>query len=133
MVVNKKDLGGEEIAVQLDLMLDDAVMFIGQSGWRPPVVQTNSISGEGVDELLEEIWNHKEHIELAGILDEKRKNRLKDKLTSLIKQQIEKYVMEHIYPNIEESLIKQIYEKKYKVYDIAGTVSDDFLSKFRGS
>jgi len=133
LVVNKKDLGGEEIAVQLDLMLDDAVMFIGQSGWRPPVVQTNSISGEGVDELLEEIWNHKEHIELAGILEEKRKKRLKDKFTALIKQRLEKHVMEHIYPNIEETLINQIYKKKYNVYDVADSVSDGFLSKLKES
>ncbi|NVM56119.1 MAG: methylmalonyl Co-A mutase-associated GTPase MeaB [Candidatus Helarchaeota archaeon] len=133
LVVNKKDLGGEEIAVQLDLMLDDAVMYIGQTGWRPPVVQTNAISGEGVDELIEEIWNHKEHIELAGILEKKRKKRLKDKLIALIQHRIEKHVMDHIYPTIKDSVLNQIYEKKYNVYNLAGTVSDSFLSQLKRS
>jgi LAO/AO transport system kinase len=133
LVVNKKDLGGEEIAVQLDLMLDDAVMYIGQTGWRPPVVQTNSISGEGIDELIEEIWNHKEHIELAGILAEKRQKRLKDKLVDLIQYKMKNYVMENIYPKIDNQELEQIYDQKYKVFDVAGKIYDSFLAKLKGS
>ncbi|MHA1263828.1 MAG: methylmalonyl Co-A mutase-associated GTPase MeaB [Candidatus Helarchaeota archaeon] len=131
LVVNKKDLGGEEIAVQLDLMLDDAVMFIGETGWRPPVIQTNAISGEGIDELLEEIWNHKEHIELAGILEQKRKKRLENKLRSLIQFKIEKYILETIYPTIENSTMNQIYQKKYEIYEIAKRIADKYLSKLK--
>ena len=132
LVVNKKDLGGEEIAVQLDLMLDDAVMYIDQTGWRPPVVQTNSISGEGIDELIEEIWNHKEHVELSGILDKKRQKRLKDKLLALIQYKIRNYVMDNIYPEIEESVLNQVYEKKYRIYDAAGTIYEKFVSHQKG-
>ncbi|MHA1651529.1 MAG: methylmalonyl Co-A mutase-associated GTPase MeaB [Candidatus Helarchaeota archaeon] len=132
LVVNKKDLGGEEIAVQLDLILDDAVMYIGQTGWRPPVVQTNSISGEGIDELIEEIWNHKEHIELAGILEQKRQKRLKDKLIALIQFKILNYVMQHIYPTIEKTKLNNIYENKYNVYDVAQSIYNDFFSQLKG-
>ena len=133
LVVNKKDLGGEEIAVQLDLMLDDAVMFIGESGWRPPVVQTNSISGEGFDELVEEIWNHKEHITLSGELEEKRRTRMKDKLMDVIRYRIEDYILKEIYPKIESSVMDQITENKYTVYGIAGTIYETFLSHQKGS
>ena len=133
LVVNKKDLGGEEIAVQLDLMLDDAVMYIGQSGWRPPVVQTNSISGEGIDELIEEIWNHKEHIELAGILEKKKQERLKQKLLTLIQTKIQNYVMGNIYPEIEEEVLKRIYQEKYSVYGVAGNIYESFMSHLKGS
>jgi LAO/AO transport system kinase len=131
LVVNKKDLGGEEIAVQLDLMLDDAVMYIGQAGWRPPVVQTDSISGEGIDELVEEIWNHKEHIELAGILEQKHQKRLKDKLIALIQYEMQTYVMDNIYPKIEDTVLKQVYAEKYRVYDVARTIYKTFLSQIK--
>jgi GTPase len=133
LVVNKKDLGGEEIAVQLDLMLDDAVMFIGESGWRPPVVQTNSISGEGFDELLEEIENHKEHITLSGELEEKRKKRMKEKLTDVIRYRIEEYILKEIYPKIESSVMDQLSENKYSVYGIAENIYETFLSHQKGS
>ncbi len=133
LVVNKKDLGGEELAVQLDLMLDDAVMYIGQTGWRPPVVQTNSISGEGIDELIEEIWNHKEHVELSGLLEKKWKERMKEKLLSLIHNKIQSYVLENIYSKVETSVLNKIYEDKYIVYDIAGKIYDQFLGKLEGS
>lgn len=131
LVVNKKDLGGEELAVQLDLMLDDAVMYVGQSGWRPPVVQTNSISGEGIDELIEEIMNHKEHLELSGQLEKKHKTRLKDKLISLIEFKIQTYVTEHIYPKFKESTLNEIYQNKYAVYHIAGAIFDNFIAKLK--
>lgn len=133
LVVNKKDLGGEEIAVQLDLMLDDAVMFIGESGWRPPVVQTNSISGEGFDELMEEIWNHKDHITLSGELEAKRKKRMKEKLMNVIQYKIENYILERIYPNIEASVLDQINQNQYSVYSIAGEIYNTFVSQLKGS
>lgn len=133
LVVNKKDLGGEEIAVQLDLMLDDAVMFIGESGWRPPVVQTNSISGEGIDELVEEIWNHKEHITLSGELEEKRRKRIKEKLMDVIRNRIEDHIMKEVYPNIEASVMDKLAANKYSVYGVAGTIYKTFLSQLKGS
>jgi len=133
LVVNKKDLGGEEIAVQLDLMLDDAVMFIGESGWRPPVVQTNSISGEGFDELIEEIWNHKNHITLSGELVEKHKKRMKEKLMDVLQFKIRNFILEQIYPKIESSVWDQINQNKYSVYSIAGDIYNTFLSKLKGS
>jgi LAO/AO transport system kinase len=133
LVVNKKDLGGEEIAVQLDLMLDDAVMFIGESSWRPPVVQTNSISGEGFDELLEEIWNHKEHITLSGALEEKRRKRIKDKLMDVIRYRIEDHILKEIFPTIEASVLDKLNANKYSVYGIAGTIYETYLSHLKGS
>ena len=70
--INKKDLGGEDIAVQVEMMLDDSTF---QSGWRPPVSMTDAISGEGIDDLVQNIMDHKEHLELSETIDEKKKNR----------------------------------------------------------
>ena len=113
--INKKDLGGEDVAVQIEMMLDDTVF---QSGWRPPVSMTNAISGEGIDDLIQNIWDHKEHVELSGIINEKKKNRFKYKIKELIYSKIESLISKSL---INEDEINKIIEHaiddgKFKIY-----------------
>ncbi len=113
--INKKDLGGEDIAVQIEMMLDDTIF---QSGWRPPVSMTDAISGEGVEELIQNIWDHKEHLELSEAINVKKKNRFTYKIKELIYSKIEKLTSESF---INESEIKEIAshaidDGKFKIY-----------------
>jgi len=102
--INKKDLGGEDIAVQIEMMLDDTIF---QSGWRPPVSMTDAIAGEGVEELIQNIWDHKEHLELSEAINEKKKNRFSYKIKELIYSKIEKLISESF---INENEIKEIVD-----------------------
>ncbi len=113
--INKKDLGGEDIAVQIEMMLDDTIF---QSGWRPPVSMTNAISGEGIEELIQNIWDHKEHLELSELINTKKKNRFTYKIKELIYSKVEKLISKYI---INESEIKRIVnhaleDGKFKIY-----------------
>jgi LAO/AO transport system kinase len=113
--INKKDLGGEDIAVQIEMMLDDTTF---QSGWRPPVSMTDAIAGEGVEELIQNIWDHKEHLELSEAINLKKKNRFTYKIKELIYSKIEKLVSESF---IDENEIKEIVnhavdDGKFKIY-----------------
>jgi len=113
--INKKDLGGEDVAAHVDLMLDDSTF---QSGWRPPVSMTDAISGEGIDDLIQNIWDHKEHVELSGLINEKKKNRFKYKIKELIYSKIENLISKSL---INEDEINNIIEHaiddgKFKIY-----------------
>ncbi len=114
--VNKKDLGGEDIAADIDVMLDDS--STAQDGWRPPVVMTNSITGEGVEELIEHIYDHKEHLELSEIIKQRKKTRFVYKIRELLYHKIN-LVLEDL---ISQEEINRISEKimvdgKFKIYD----------------
>jgi LAO/AO transport system kinase len=115
--VNKKDLGGEDIAVQIEMMLDDTIF---QSGYRPPVVLTDAINGDGIDELLQYIWDHKEHLELSDILSEKKKNRFNYKITELIYSKVEKILKKSFFNQgkITELVQHAMDDGKFKIYEI---------------
>ncbi len=115
-VVNKKDLGGEDIVVQLEMMLDDATV---QTGWRPPALMTNSISGEGIDKLVEKILEHKNHLELSEALKKKKKNRFEYKIRNLLTYKVGKVLESLISEEEREKISNSILEGgKYKIYDL---------------
>jgi len=113
--INKKDLGGEDVAAHVDLMLDDSTF---QSGWRPPVSMTDAISGEGIDDLIQNIWDHKEHLELSELINEKKTNRFSYKIKELIYSKIEKLISENFIneTEINEIVKHAIDDGKFKIY-----------------
>jgi len=53
------------------------VLSLGpKTGWRPPIVLTEAVRGEGVDSLWEKIREHRAWLESEGRLDERRRNNL---------------------------------------------------------
>ncbi len=113
--INKKDLGGEDVAVQIEMMLDDSTF---QSGWRPPVTMTNAISGEGVNDLVQNIIDHKEHLELSESIDEKKKTRFRYKIKELVYSKIDKIISESFLDEkeINEIINHALGDGKFKIY-----------------
>jgi len=122
-VVNKKDLGGDDVAAQVDLMLDDACY---ETGWRPPVLMTNAITAEGIDELIEYINDHEEHLKLSESINEKKKERFAYKLKELISFKIETILKTIITEDEVERITKEIIAKgKFKIYDIVFNIFNE--------
>ena len=113
--VNKKDLGGEDVAVQIEMMLDDTTF---ESGWRPPVSMTDSLSGEGVEQLIGHIQDHKEHLELSELLLEKKQKRFTYKIQQLLLYKMEKIVFGELVKEGEiEGFVKNaLNDGKFKIY-----------------
>jgi LAO/AO transport system kinase len=44
--------------------------------WRPPIVLTESIKGEGIEDLWGKVVEHREHLESNGLLEERRRRNL---------------------------------------------------------
>ncbi len=54
-----------------------------QRGWRVPIVKTEAVRGEGVDELVERIAEHRDHISEQGTLMERRRRNLRSEIVAL--------------------------------------------------
>ncbi|MDP8911779.1 MAG: methylmalonyl Co-A mutase-associated GTPase MeaB [Actinomycetota bacterium] len=53
------------------------------SAWRPPIVLTESVRGEGISELWERISEHRAHLESEGRLEERRSRNLASEVFSV--------------------------------------------------
>jgi len=59
-------------------------LSLGPAGnWKVPIVKTVASKGEGVDELLEAIAAHREHVEATGTLEERRARNLRNEVLGL--------------------------------------------------
>lgn len=64
-IVNKADQGGaDEVAAQLRAMLQMGAM--AEDSWHPPVLKTVAIKNEGIVELVNTFWNHRQYLLDSG-------------------------------------------------------------------
>ncbi|HKR98577.1 MAG TPA: methylmalonyl Co-A mutase-associated GTPase MeaB, partial [Candidatus Dormibacteraeota bacterium] len=81
-VVNKADLPG---AAKVYRDLRDLVRQTkAHAFWPPPVVMTTGQSGEGVDEMLAQIERHYEALAEAGLLEQRRRDRVRAEIEAIV-------------------------------------------------
>src|SRR5256884_78377 len=54
-----------------------------RTSWRVPIVRTEAVRGEGVDEVIEKVEEHRAHIEAEGTLEERRRRNLMNEVMQL--------------------------------------------------
>jgi LAO/AO transport system kinase len=60
------------------------VLALGpQVGWRVPIVKTEAVRGEGIEELAEKLAAHREYVEAEGVLAERRRRNLMNEVLGL--------------------------------------------------
>ena len=83
-VVNKSDRpGANRLSTTLNNMLDTNPSPIS-TGWRTPIVKTNALTDEGVDELLINIESHLQFMVQEGTLKEKTNDRYQRQVRSIV-------------------------------------------------
>lgn len=85
-VVNKSDRPGAE---EMTLQLVDASRYLIEDGRRPPVVRVSALSGEGVEELFDEIEAHKAWLQEGNRLEKKRLLQSASRIRELVRAGLE--------------------------------------------
>jgi LAO/AO transport system kinase len=79
------------------------VLSLGdQHGWRVPIVKTEASRGEGVEELVEKMGEHRAYIEQEGTLEERRKRNLRNEVIALATARTRRKIEKHV--NEDESV-----------------------------
>lgn len=81
-VVNKADRDGAD-QVRRDLRSMLALAQTPEGGWKPPIVKTVAQKGEGLDEVVAEIENHRAWLASSGELTRRRTRRARDEIEAI--------------------------------------------------
>jgi LAO/AO transport system kinase len=80
-VINKADRpGAREARRDLEQMLDLSAL----TEWRPPIIDTVASTGQGLDELWNEISRHRAYLVSSGILELRRADRMAHELRRVL-------------------------------------------------
>lgn len=84
--VNKCDLPGSQQTVNTLREVVDAPRHVG---WRPPVICTTALAGEGVVQLVEVLGQHRQWLERSGELSRRRLRGIEQQLRSALLQAVQ--------------------------------------------
>jgi LAO/AO transport system kinase len=108
IVVNKAD---HPLA---DTMIREirGVLSLGpRTSWRVPIVRTEASKGEGVDDLVEKLQEHRAHIEQEGTLEERRRRNLTNEVMQLATVRLRRRLEESIR---EDDSVAELFEQVVK-------------------
>jgi len=119
-VANKADReNADKTVTDIESMLN---MAPEKNGWRPPVIKTVAITGEGITELLNKIDQHREYLE-TGALELRRKQKVEAELVEAIKQRVTESVLRELKERGKfDELIHKILTREMDPYSAADMV-----------
>jgi LAO/AO transport system kinase len=81
-VVNKSDRPGAQEAVR-DLRTMIAMADYGPGGWKPPIVSTMAVRGEGIDDLVSRLEEHSAWLAESGERERRRLARASEEISAI--------------------------------------------------
>jgi len=112
-IVNKSDRqGSSRLVLTLKNMLETNPSM-EKTDWDIPVLMTNSLNGEGVEELIQSIDKHFQHLNEGGYLLKKINDRYRRQVKSIIQNRYEKHLWrdDAKADQLEQELSKKIKER----------------------
>jgi len=100
------------------------VLALGpQEGWQVPIVKTEAVRDQGIEELADKVEEHRAYIEAEGTLHERRRRNLMSEVlaiaTSRIRRDLEASVRED--PAVQE-LLDRVVSRELDPASAAGTI-----------
>lgn len=122
--VNKADRdGAKKTAREINMMLDFNV-----GSWRPPVNMVVAVENEGVEELLEEIMNHKAYMSSDDKFHERRMNNTKNEIIHLVKERITNIMLDKSYKEgIINELALQVAKREMDPYSACEKIYNEII------
>jgi LAO/AO transport system kinase len=128
-VVNKADReNADKAVIDIQAMLETG----GKSqAWKPPIIKTIAIKGDGVSELLTRIWEHKKHLE-SGVSASKYKMHVEAELLEVLKQKIAQQLLDDLRQKGElDTMLEKILTREIDPYSAADKIIVERFGKTR--
>ena len=124
-VVNKADRDGAE-QVRRDLRNMIALADRSDDSWKPPIVLTVAQTGQGVDEVVEKVDEHRRWLESSGELARRRVRRARDEIEAIAVTALRRR-WGNVHERTElDDLAEQVVEGKSDPYTAADTLLETY-------
>ncbi len=128
LVVNKADREGANrtaAALEMNLSFNKDE---GAQAWRPPVLKTIALKGEGVTAVADAIEKHRAFLGEHGLRESKERARIEDELVNVLQRELVARALDVATPQRIADLIERVASRELDVYSAAEQV----LGKFDG-
>ncbi|HID86793.1 MAG TPA: methylmalonyl Co-A mutase-associated GTPase MeaB [Anaerolineae bacterium] len=115
--VNKADLEGADRAVAvLRMMLD---LDPRPRNWRPPILKTVALRGEGVEPLIEAIEEHGAHLLASGQRRQRERERARGELMDILRHELMRGLLAGVDQAEIEALVERVVERQMDPFTAA--------------
>ena len=124
--LNKADRdGADKLNVELEMMLD---LYQDKLAWRPPIKRTIASRNEGIAELVQTLDEYYGHLKETDKLTERRIERIKAEVISIIEENIGRYVTRSLQNSGEfEQMVQQIQKREADPYTLVNELLQRML------
>lgn len=85
----------------------------------------------GISELLNAIEEHRKHIELSGLFEERRRNHIEKKIKDIVESTVQEYVYKYLNEDKEiEKLVDKVFSREDNLYSAASKLLKPVIKKF---
>lgn len=129
--VNKADLpGAHKVVSEVEMMLD---LQCKTKKWRPPVRPTSSLSGQGMPELLDTIYEHNSFLVEEGLLESRRQERARSQTLEIVDYRWQQLVRKEInLPGLINELLYDVATRKTDPYTAATAILEHMVGTDKG-
>ncbi len=118
LIVNKAD-HDEASATVAALEMNLNLKPVNANAWRPPVLKTIAIKGEGVVDVVEWIGKHRAYLETHHQLETRERNRFRAELEMVVQHELMARLLRGVNGTKIETLIDKIAAREMDVYTAA--------------
>lgn len=122
-VINKADRDGADqtvLEIETMLMLDPH-----KDGWEPPVIKTQAVAGEGIEELWNRLEEHGRFLERGGIGKTRRREQLRDEIMEILTERLKASILEKSVRVQElDQLVASVERKEIDPYTAASRLME---------
>lgn len=118
-VVNKADReGADQTVMEVETML---MLESSKNGWRSPVIKTQAVNGEGVEELWSQIEAHGRFLSEGEVGRARRRGQLRDEMVEILTERLKNDIWHKAgQGRAMEDLLDSVEQKELDPYSAAG-------------
>ncbi|MFC1931415.1 methylmalonyl Co-A mutase-associated GTPase MeaB [Chloroflexota bacterium] len=131
-VINKVDKGGADIletGLEATLRMKDYL----PNEWQPGIILTEAINGKGMEELVAEIFRHREFLVSSSELKKRQKERVKLELMDTIGSQLKNFIQEIDKGEYLERLVSDLSQGKTDLHATVLEITNRLAKDLRQS